>query len=102
MTTFQIGAMPHVFDWCVWGKIKDQFVRTESFDHLRTQLLRVVADLNARCKLDPTSSQAHFLRRSNPCIAQKGMRFEHLPRQHKRKNIVEKLTTTSVEDADQL
>ena len=57
-----------VLDWCVWGQIKRNLVRTGSFVHLRTQLFRVVALLKAQGKLDSASTQAHFLRRLDLCI----------------------------------
>ena len=73
---------------------------TEVFAHSRTQLLRVVADLKAQGKLDPASTQAHFLKRLDPCIAQNRRRSEHLLKQHMCKNSVKKPTATSVQDAD--
>ena len=53
---------------------------------LQKQLLRVVADSKAQGKLDPANTQANFLRRLDLCIAQKGGRFERLPKQNQRQN----------------
>ena len=46
-------------------------------------------------------AQAYLSRRLDLCIAQKGGRFEHLREQHKLRNVVERPTATSVEDADE-
>ena len=47
-----------ILDCCVWCQIYRQFVWTESFFHLRTQLLRLVPDLKSPRKLDPASTKA--------------------------------------------
>ena len=46
-----------------WSQIKRHLVRTEFFAYLRTQLLRLVADLKAQGKLDNASTHDHVLRR---------------------------------------
>ena len=52
------GNQGPLCEWCVWGQIKRQLVRTESFAHLRTQMLLVVADLKAQDNLDPRTRKA--------------------------------------------
>ena len=90
----------NVLGWSLWGQIKGHLVRTESFAHLRTKLLRVVAELEAQGKLESASTQANFVKRLDLDIAQKGGHFEHLLKQHKLNKKREKIASTSVENDD--